>query len=152
MDKWEQTRELEALKNELEALKRKVGGYKTSNEKYRRQVDELKKQVEHYKALDIEGDRLYEEKIAECEALRDELDKERHTKCAQDAVSVKVAELQVALENKNGHIENLQARLREMIEERKKLDSTIIEQNQYIDEMECVISELSKPWWKRLFD
>ena len=66
----EQVRSDLSLLEEIKSLKRKIGGYQTSNENYRKQVAELKERVEHYKALDLEGDQLYEKKIAELEEAK----------------------------------------------------------------------------------
>ena len=53
----------EALIMENLSLKRHLCGYKTSNNNYKKQVEELKARVGHYKALDLEGDHLYEDNL-----------------------------------------------------------------------------------------
>ena len=66
-------REIE-LEGEIVSLKHQLGGLKKSNANYRKKVEQLKGQVEHYNGLDIDGDELYEKKIAECKELQKQLD------------------------------------------------------------------------------
>lgn len=137
----------EELMKENESLKRKIGGYKTANENYRKQVAELKERVEHYKALDIEGDELYEQKIAECDQLKKELEKARNVECA----STREKELEKNLEQKQDFIEHLQARVQELAVIKSGHESEIASLNATIEEMDKEIENLCKPWWKKIF-
>lgn len=130
----EEKREMEILRSDnvelaktIESLKRKIGGYKTSNDGYRKKITELQERVEHYKHLDIEGDELYENKIAECDDLKAQLEK------------------------KQGFIEQLQERIHEMNIIKAGLESEIVNKNAIIDEMDAEIVRLEKPWWRKIF-
>ena len=115
------------LAKTIESLKRQIGGYKTSNDGYRKKITELQERVEHYKHLDIEGDELYESKIAECDDLK------------------------AQLETKQGFIEQLQERMHEMSVIKAGLESEIAVKNATIQDMDAEIERISTPWWKKLF-
>ena len=117
-----------AMMKEITSLKRQIGGMKTSNANYRKQVDELKKQVEHYKALDIEGDELYEKKIEECEDLKRKLDNEHLT----------INELRGQIASYDSQILDYKDRIEALKDENESLLNEVISYNQ-------------KPWWKKLF-
>lgn len=102
-----------ALAAELEHYKKVAAGIKGRNK-------QLAERIKHYKELDLEGDVLYEGKIAE-------------------------------LEEKNKVIEGLQCQVNKIAEHNKKLESEISAKQDLIKEMETTISELRKPWWKKMF-
>lgn len=140
----------EELIKENISLKRHLGGYKTSNDNYKKQVEELKARVEHYKALDLEGDGLYEAKIAELDEAKKEI--MRLQSMRNDVVPKKdYEELVEKIESKNTFIEQLQERVQELMIDNSKLKESIDTKEDYIKELEDNIEELSKPWWKRLF-
>lgn len=140
----------EELIKENISLKRHLGGYKTSNDNYKKQVEELKARVEHYKALDLEGDHLYEDKIAELDEAKKEI--MRLQSMRNDVVPKKdYDELAKKLESKNSFIEQLQEKVQELRIDNFKLQEAIDVKEDYIKELEDNIEELSKPWWKRLF-
>ena len=86
-------REIE-MQGEIVSLKRQIGGLKTSNGNYKKQVEKLKAEVEHYKALDKEGDELYEGKIAEIEEIKKRHDGElKEKQRVTDGLSAQVREL-----------------------------------------------------------
>lgn len=58
---------IDELTKEVARLKSQVGGYKKSNETYRKQIADFKKLAKHNRAVDVEGDHLYEKKLAELE-------------------------------------------------------------------------------------
>ena len=119
-------REIE-LQFDIVSLKRQIGGMKTSNANYRKQVEELKKNVEHYKALDREGDELYEKKIAECESLKKELEMANLT---NDELRGQIASYNNQILDYNDRISGLK---------------------QEIEDLRAVIEHERKPWWKKLF-
>ena len=123
-------REIE-MQGEIVSLKRQIGGLKTSNVNYKKQVEKLKAEVERYKALDKEGDELYEGKIAEIEEI-----KKRH---------------EDELKEKQRVIDGLSAQVRELIGKNREFETKISVNNEYIAELEATIEELEKPWWKRIF-
>lgn len=140
----------EELIKENISLKCHLGGYKTSNDNYKKQVEELKARVEHYKALDLEGDHLYEEKIAELDEAKKEI--MRLQSMRNDVVPKKdYDELVEKIESKNTFIEQLQEKVQELMIDNFKLQEAIDVKEDYIKELEDNIEELSKPWWKRLF-
>lgn len=121
------TRDNEALMAEGISLKRQIGGLKTSNGNYKKQVEELKKNVEHYKALDREGNELYEKKIAECESLKKELDMANFT---NDELRGQIASYNNQILDYNDRISGLK---------------------QEIEDLRAIIEHERKPWWKKLF-
>jgi len=121
------TRDNEALMAEGISLKRQIGGLKTSNGNYKKQVEELKKNVEHYKALDREGDELYEKKITECESLKKELDMANFT---NDELRGQIASYDNQILDYNDRISGLK---------------------QEIEDLRAIIEHERKPWWKKLF-
>ena len=140
----------EELIKENISLRRHLGGYKTSNNNYKKQVAELKAHVEHYKALALEGDHLYEDKIAELDDARKEI--ERLKAVRKDVVPKKdYNELEKTLERKNVFIEQLQERVQTLSLKKATLESTITLHEGAIKDLEHGIEELSKPWWKKLF-
>lgn len=117
----------EQMGDEIKALKRKLGGLKTSNANYRKQVEQLKGQVEHYKGLEIDGDELYEKKIAECKELQKQL----------DMANLTIGELRGQIASYNNQILEYKDRIASLQEENNVLyDAIEYEQ---------------KPWWKKLF-
>lgn len=140
----------EALIMENLSLKRHLCGYKTSNNNYKKQVEELKARVAHYKELDLEGDHLYEDKIAELDGAKKEIHYLRQER--NDVVPKKdYEELEKTLERKKVFIEQLQERVQALSMEKATLESTISLQEGIVKDLEHEIDELSKPWWRRLF-
>lgn len=115
------------LEGEIVSLKRQLGGFKKSNANYRKQVEQLKGQVEHYKGLEIDGDELYEKKIAECEELQKQL----------DMANLTIGELRGQIASYNNQILEYKDRIAYLQEENNCLyDAIEYEQ---------------KPWWKKIF-
>jgi chromosome segregation ATPase len=117
----------EEMGKEIASLKRQIGGLKTSNANYRKQVEQLKGQVEHYKGLDIEGDELYEKKIAECEELQKQL----------DIANLTIGELRGQIASYNNQILEYKDRIESLKEENESLREAIAYEQ--------------KPWWKKIF-
>lgn len=117
----------EQMGDEINALKRQIGGFKTSNANYRRQVEKLRERVEHYKSLDIEGDELYDNKVAECEDLKKQLEKanadNKELKGQVQYYTNQVLECADEIGGLKGEIENLHS----------------------------IIEYEKTPWWKKLF-
>jgi DNA repair exonuclease SbcCD ATPase subunit len=140
----------EEMGKEIASLKRQIGGLKTSNANYRKQVEQLKGLVEHYKALDLEGDHLYEDKIAELDNAKKEI--MRLQSVRNDVVPKKnYDELAEKLEIKNAFIEQLQEKAQNLMIDNSKLQDTVNMKESVISELEETIDELSKPWWKKIF-
>ena len=119
-------REIE-LEGEIVSLKHQLGGLKKSNANYRKKVEQLKGHVEHYNGLDIDGDELYEKKIAECEELQKQLDMAKLT----------IGELSGQIASYNNQILEYKDRIASLKEENNGLyDAIEYEQ---------------KPWWKKIF-
>lgn len=115
------------LEGEIVSLKRQLGGLKTSNANYRNKVEQLKGQVEHYKGIEIDGDELYEKKIAECKELQKQL----------DIANLTIGELRGQIASYNNQILEYKDRIASLQEENNVLyDAIEYEQ---------------KPWWKKLF-
>jgi predicted nuclease with TOPRIM domain len=131
------------LLSELEHWKRVASGAKGRNK-------QLSERIEHYKNLDLEGDHLYEDKIAELDNAKKEI--ERLKSVRNDVVPKKdYEELEKTLESKKVFIERLQERVQTLSLEKATLESTITLHEGVIKDLEHVIDELSKPWWKKVF-
>lgn len=131
------------LLSELEHWKKVAAGSKGRNK-------QLMERIEHYKNLDLEGDHLYEDKIAELDEVKKEINYLRQER--SDVVSKKdYEELEKSFENKNEYIEKLQERVQVLSLEKATLESTISLQEGIVKDLEHEIDELPKPWWRRLF-
>lgn len=131
------------LLSELEHWKKVAAGSKGRNK-------QLMERIEHYKNLDLEGDHLYEDKIAELDEVKKEINYLRQER--SDVVPKKdYEELEKSFENKNEYIEKLQERVQVLSLEKATLESTISLQEGIVKDLEHEIDELSKPWWRRLF-
>lgn len=60
----------EKLGEEILALRRSVASYKSARTVRERRIKELEKQVEHNRAVDVEGDHLYEEALSSVESMK----------------------------------------------------------------------------------
>ena len=132
---------IDELTKEVSHLRSQLGGYKKSNDLYRKKIAKLEKLINHNRAVDIEGDHLYEEKLAELEKTKKEL----------GDVFLKIAEYKSSIETKDGFIETLQQKCSGLMVENKELASRASALEEMVDEAEETIAELRKPWWKRLF-
>jgi chromosome segregation ATPase len=131
------------LLSELEHWKKVAAGSKGRNK-------QLMERIEHYKNLELEGDHLYEDKIAELDETRKEI--ERLKAVRNNVVPKKdYEELEKTLESKKVFIERLQERAQTLSLEKATLESTITLHEGVIKDLEHVIDELSKPWWKKVF-
>lgn len=131
------------LLSELEHWKKVAAGSKGRNK-------QLMERIEHYKNLDLEGDHLYEDKIAELDSAKKEINYLRQER--SDVVPKKdYEELEKSFENKNEYIEKLQERVQTISLEKATLESTISLQEGIIKDLEGEIEQMSKPWWRRLF-
>ena len=131
------------LLSELEHWKKVAAGSKGRNK-------QLMERIEHYKNLDLEGDHLYEDKIAELDEVKKEINYLRQER--SDVVPKKdYDELEKTLESKKVFIEQLQERVQTLSLEKATLESTISLQEGIIKDLEGEIEQLSKPWWRRLF-
>lgn len=123
----EQVRSDVTMVEEIVSLKRQIGGLKTSNANYRKQVEKLNGLVEHYKALDIEGDELYEKKIAECEELQKQL----------DIANLTIGELHGQIASYNNQI----------LDYKDKIEGLKGE----VENLHEIIKYEKTPWWKKMF-
>ena len=131
------------LLSELEHWKKVAAGSKGRNK-------QLMERIEHYKNLDLEGDHLYEDKIAELDSVKKEINLLRQER--SDVVPKKdYEELEKSFENKNEYIEKLQERVQTLSLEKATLESTISLQEGIIKDLEGEIEQMSKPWWKKVF-
>lgn len=119
--------EIDGLKKEVSRLKSTIGGYKKANENYRKQISDLKKLANHNRAIDVEGDHLYEEKLAELERANE------------------------TIKTKQSIIESFQKKCNGLIIENKALVDKVAALNDVLAEAEKTIFELRTPWWKRIF-
>lgn len=132
---------VDELTKEVSHLRSQIGGLRKANDMYRRKIARLEKLAKHNRAVDIEGDHLYEEKLAELEKTKKEL----------GDVSLKIAEYKSSIETKDGVIESLQQKCSGLMVENKVLANRVSALEELIDEAEKTVAELRKPWWKRLF-
>jgi chromosome segregation ATPase len=131
------------LLSELEHWKRVASGAKGRNK-------QLSERIEHYKNLDLEGDHLYEDKIAELDDAMKEI--ERLKAVRNDVVPKKdYDELEKTLERKKAFIEQLQEKAHALLVEKAGLESSLSIKEDVINDLKNEIIELSKPWWKKLF-
>ena len=145
------------LLEELRQSKKAASGYKGKNVQFQKELKDLKEQlenmkmrIEHYKQLDLEGDGLYEQKIAELDDARDEIERLRNME--ENTVPKKdYDELEKSVEKKKAFIEQLQERVQELMIERSNLQCSVKAKDNIIEELEETIDELSKPWWKKIF-
>lgn len=157
-------RTLGGLQKEIEDLKQRIAIMQTDNSKLLSELEhwkrvaagskgrnkQLMERIEHYKNLDLEGDHLYEDKIAELDAVKKEINYLRQER--SDVVPKKdYEELEKSFDNKNVYIEKLQERVQALSLEKAALESTISLQEGIVKDLEHEIDELSKPWWRRLF-
>lgn len=118
---------IDELKKEVSRLQSTIGGYKKSNETYRKQISDLKKLANHNRAVDVEGDHLYEKKLAELERANE------------------------TIQTKSSIIEAFEKKCNGLIIENKALADKVAALNDILAEAEKTIFELRKPWWKKLF-
>lgn len=145
------------LLEELRQSKKAASGYKGKNVQFQKELKDLKEQLEnmktrmeHYKQLDLEGDGLYEQKIAKLDDAKAEI--ERLQSVRDDVVPKKnYDELKKSVDKKVAFIEQLQERVQELMIERSNLQCTVKAKDNIIEELEETIDELSKPWWKKIF-
>lgn len=132
------------LAEDLEHYKKVAAGLKGRNK-------QLAERVKHYKQLDLEGDRLYEEKIAELEEAKKEIARLKRMPCADAMLQTKCIELEEQVEKKNAFIEQLQCNVQELKIQLGKSENTIESQKATIEELDEMVIELNKPWWRRIF-
>ena len=146
-----------ALLEELRQSKKAASGYKGKNVQFQKELKDLKEQLEnmkmrmeHYKQLDLEGDGLYEQKIAELDDAKGKIERLRNME--ENTVPRKdYDELEKSVEKKKAFIEQLQERVQELMIERSNLQCSVKSKDNIIEELEETIDELSKPWWKKIF-
>lgn len=106
---------------DLEHWKKVAAGLKGRNK-------QLAERVEHYKQLALEGDELYEKRIAEIE------------------------ELKLTVKAKNNTIAGLESQVRKMSEVLKEKDGRIEEfKSDVVVAEENLEYYMSLPWWKKIF-
>lgn len=118
---------IDELKKKLSRLKSTIGGYKKANENYRKQISDLKKLAKHNRAVDVEGDHLYEKKLAELERANE------------------------TIRTKQAIIEAFEKKCDGLLAENKALLGKVASLNDVLAESEKTIFELRTPWWKRIF-
>lgn len=146
-----------ALLEELRQCKKAASGYKGKNVQFQNELKSLKQQkenlearIEHYKNLDLEGDHLYEDKIAELDSAMKEIHCLRQER--DDVVPKKdYDELEKLLKGKSSLIEQMQERLQLVMIEKSEIKGKLSTQMNIVKELEETVYELSKPWWKRIF-
>ena len=132
-----------ALCADLEHWKKVAAGLKGRNK-------QLAERVAHYKALDLEGDHLYEDKIAELDEAKKEI--MRLQSVRNDVVPKKdYDELAEKLESKNAFVEQLQEKVHGLMVDNSELQVTVNMNKGVIKELEETICELSTPWWRKIF-
>lgn len=118
---------IDELKKKVSRLKSTIGGYKKANENYRKQIADLKKLANHNRAVDVEGDHLYEKKLAELERASE------------------------TIKTKQAIIDSFEKKCEGLVAENKALVDKVAALNEVLAESEKTIFELRKPWWKKLF-
>jgi len=132
-----------ALCTDLDHWKKVAAGLKGRNK-------QLAERVAHYKALDLEGDHLYEDKISELDEARKEIEILRQAR--NDVVPMtKYQELELSLGAKKKFIEQLQDKVKELMLKNAELQDEVNKKCQIIDGLENTINESYKPWWKKIF-
>lgn len=110
-----------ALCADLEHWKKVAAGLKGYSK-------QLEKRVEHYKQLDLEGDELYEKRLAEIDCLKSSIEE-------KDAI---IAGLESQVKKMSETIKEQADRIEEL-----KGDAAVAEANlEYY---------MSLPWWKKIF-
>jgi chromosome segregation ATPase len=110
-----------ALAEDLEHWKKVAAGLKGRNK-------QLSERVEHYKQLDLEGDRLYEKRLAEIDVLKQ------------------------GIKEKDVVINGPESQAKEMSDTLKKQASRIEELKGDLSVAEANLEYYkSLPWWKKLF-
>lgn len=132
---------VDELTKEVSRLKSQIGGFRKANDMYRKKIEKLEKLVKHNREVDVEGDHMYEEKLAELEKTKKEL----------GDVSLKIADYKSSIETKDGVIESLQQKCSSLVVTNKELGNHVTALEELIEEAEETIAELRKPWWKKLF-
>lgn len=126
-----------ALCADLEHYKKVAAGLKGRNK-------QLSERVAHYKALDLEGDHLYEDKISELDNARKEI--MRLQSVRNDVVPKKdYDELVEKIESKNSFIDQLQEKVQSLMIDNSNLQGTVSMNESVIKELEKTVDELSKP-------
>ena len=98
----------------------------------------------------MEGDHLYEDKIAELDNAKEEIELLKAVR--KDVVPKKdYDELVEKLESKNAFIGQLQEKVQGLMIDNSKLQCTISMNESITQELEEAVEELSKPWWKKIF-
>ena len=111
-----------ALCADLEHWKKVAAGLKGRNK-------QLAERVEHYKHLDLEGDKLYEKRLAEIDGLKSSIEEKNATIVGLESQVKKMSE---TIKEQAGRIEEL------------KGDAAVAEANlEYYK---------SLPWWKKIFE
>ena len=111
---------------EIVSLKRSVTSYKGANSK-------LKKEVEMYKNLDLEGDELYEKRIAETDKLKLALE-------AKDK----------ALKEKESVISGLNEQVYKLSQQVQTLKDSVAKKNADIQDLNALLDYEKLPWWKKM--
>ena len=110
-----------ALCAELQHWKKVAAGLKGHNK-------QLAERVEHYKQLDLEGDELYEKRLAEIDRLKS------------------------SIEEKDTTIAGLESQVKEMSETLRKQASRIEELKGELSVAEANLDYYkSLPWWRKIF-
>lgn len=110
-----------ALCTDLEHWKKVAAGLKGYSK-------QLEKRVEHYKQLDLEGDELYEKRLAEIDCLKSSIEEKDATIAGLESQVKKMSE---TIKEQADRIEEL------------KGDAAVAEANlEYY---------MSLPWWKKIF-
>ena len=120
------SKENDELRAEVAALRSSVGSYKSANTK-------LKARVEHYKALDREGDGLYENRIAEAESLR-----------------VALSAKKKVVEGKDKAIEGLNSQVAKLSQQVMSMKDLIARKDAEIQDLETAVEYEKMPWWKKV--
>jgi membrane-bound ClpP family serine protease len=93
-----------SFEEEIISLKRQLAGSKGRNK-------QLSEQLQHYKELDLEGDELYEKKIAECAEKDNVIEGLR---CQVNKIAVKNKELELTSFAKQKLIDELKLTIQEL--------------------------------------
>ena len=120
--------------NHFESVDEEVKFLRKQNAGMRGQISLLQKQVKKYKELDLEGDELYEKRIAEIDDLKAVL-------CAKDKL----------VKDKENVISGLNEQVYKLSQQVQTLKDSVAKKNADIQDLNALLDYEKLPWWKKLF-
>lgn len=119
--------------NHFENVEEEVNFLRKQNAGMRGQISLLQKQVKKYKELDLEGDELYEKRIAEIDDLKAVL-------CAKDKL----------VKDKENVISGLNEQVYKLSQQVQTLKDSVAKKNADIQDLNALLDYEKLPWWKKM--